>query len=287
MGAWGPAIFSDDYACDIRDEYNALLMLGKTNEEATEKLIKSAYSEMDSNDDYEATFWFALALTQWKKGRLLEPVKQKALELIDSGRDQQWWKETADRKNYEKRLQVLERLKETLQSPMPPPKKIRKPTVVHSPWKVGDLLAYKITYEDISHPEYLNQYVLLRVLKILKHPFYPGIDTPWYDESVLLGVYNWSGDTIPDVETIEKLDYLVISDFNDPVFGRKIHTCMNLCFSKTELKRHEILVLERDESYTQHTPEFFKTQYNQYGWYHFDNLEIWITGALKRVSKES
>ena len=92
MGAWGPAIFSDDYACDIRDEYNALLMMGKTNEEATEKLIKSAYSEMELNDDYEATFWFALALTQWKKGRLLEPVKQKALELIDSGRDQQWWK---------------------------------------------------------------------------------------------------------------------------------------------------------------------------------------------------
>ena len=29
MGVWGPAILSDDVACDIRDEYHALLMIGK------------------------------------------------------------------------------------------------------------------------------------------------------------------------------------------------------------------------------------------------------------------
>ena len=40
MGVWGTAIFSDDTACDIRDEYSALLISGISDEEAEEALLK-------------------------------------------------------------------------------------------------------------------------------------------------------------------------------------------------------------------------------------------------------
>jgi hypothetical protein len=73
MGAWDVAIFSDDFACDIRDDYIKQLIKGRSNEEATE-IIKSQMLP-DAIDDNYAIFWIALALIQWKKGRLLHRLK--------------------------------------------------------------------------------------------------------------------------------------------------------------------------------------------------------------------
>jgi hypothetical protein len=39
MGAWGTAIFSDDTARDIRDEFRDLIGEGLSTEQATEKLL--------------------------------------------------------------------------------------------------------------------------------------------------------------------------------------------------------------------------------------------------------
>lgn len=41
MGAWGTAIFSDDVACDIRDDYKELIGEGLSNEDATNQLIEN------------------------------------------------------------------------------------------------------------------------------------------------------------------------------------------------------------------------------------------------------
>ena len=75
MGAWGPGIFSDDYAPDVKDDYLLHLMKGKTNEEATALIIKEMLPEYETSEDYPV-FWIALAVTQWKKGRLLPEVKE-------------------------------------------------------------------------------------------------------------------------------------------------------------------------------------------------------------------
>ena len=87
MGAWGPSIFSDDLAADIRREYNILLSVGKTSEEAEKMLIDYYSSLLNCNDPDEDVFWFALALCEWKKGRLSITVREKALNALDSGRD--------------------------------------------------------------------------------------------------------------------------------------------------------------------------------------------------------
>lgn len=41
MGSWGTAIFSDDFACDVRDDYIKQIIKGKTSEEATNLLRRN------------------------------------------------------------------------------------------------------------------------------------------------------------------------------------------------------------------------------------------------------
>ena len=59
MGAWGPAIFSSDTACDVRGTYEDMLCYGHTPEEAEAQTMKEM--EMDRlhpEDDPDA--WLAL-----------------------------------------------------------------------------------------------------------------------------------------------------------------------------------------------------------------------------------
>jgi hypothetical protein len=91
MGAWGPAIFSDDIAQDIRTEYKYLLMY-RSDEESEQKIFDEFYSDL-TNSDEESVFWFALALCEWKYGRLTDKVKNKALEFISNGEDLERWRD--------------------------------------------------------------------------------------------------------------------------------------------------------------------------------------------------
>jgi hypothetical protein len=39
MGSWGPALFSDDTACDVRDMYKDLIADGVDDAEATQPVV--------------------------------------------------------------------------------------------------------------------------------------------------------------------------------------------------------------------------------------------------------
>ncbi len=140
MGAWGPAIFSDDLACDIRDDFKELIGDGLTPQEATESLVDT-YADSISDDDEHGVFWLSLAQVQWKTGRLLDHVKQHALEVIESGSDLKRWE--YDNKTLKKRTAVLEKLKETLRSEPPPPKRIPKRLRATTPFDVGHYFYYE------------------------------------------------------------------------------------------------------------------------------------------------
>ena len=73
----------------------------------------------------EPLLWFALAETQWKVGRLVPEVKDKALEWIKkNGGLEPWLEEGGKGTGWHK---TLEKLKQKLESPMPAEKKIKKP----------------------------------------------------------------------------------------------------------------------------------------------------------------
>jgi hypothetical protein len=126
VGAWGDAIFSDDVACDVRDSYRDLLSNGCSAKEATKQLLNEFKQEIKDYDD-GPVFWLALANLQWQYGRLEEPVKAKALELIDSGEAlKQWTQRAINPRDPKRREGVLAKLRQQLCSPQPAPKKIRK-----------------------------------------------------------------------------------------------------------------------------------------------------------------
>src|SRR5690348_4616287 len=84
MGAWGPGVFSDDTACDIRDDYREYLGEGLTGEQATARILRGYKSSLaDPND--ATVVWLALAATQWKLGRLDPETLAQALHVIDAG----------------------------------------------------------------------------------------------------------------------------------------------------------------------------------------------------------
>jgi hypothetical protein len=153
MGADGPAIFSDDFACDVRDDYRALLEDQVTDTEATQQII-SANTDLDV--DEEPVFWLALAATQWRLGRLEDSVRARALDVIDSGRDLARWEEAGPRA-VAKRAAALAALREQLTSPQPARKPIRRPWRYVTDLDAGAVLAYQTS----------GPLVLLRVARIL------------------------------------------------------------------------------------------------------------------------
>jgi len=225
MGAWSTAIFGDDLSCDVRDEYMALLSLGRESEEA-ERVLMDYYAEiLGKGDPDEPVFWLGLAYIEWRKGRLSSFVRDRALHIIDSGEDLKRW--AGDPKDYRERKKVLEKLKATLQSPMPPKKKIRKAVAHHSPWPVGSLLAYRIQtdQEMKDHPLFMK-YALIRVLWIMKHPVSSILEDECYDESLVVGLYGWAGSEIPDPEIVEKLEYIPIQKSFTPKPKREVDDSM-------------------------------------------------------------
>ncbi|SCG52127.1 DUF4259 domain-containing protein [Micromonospora inositola] len=51
MGAWGPGLFSDDTACDVRDEYRDMLEDGVDDDKATQRMLDSYADVLDDPDD--------------------------------------------------------------------------------------------------------------------------------------------------------------------------------------------------------------------------------------------
>ena len=304
MGAWGTSIFSDDLALDIRREYSVLLSVGKSGEEAEKMLIDYYSSLLNGNDPDEDVFWFVLALCEWKKGRLSSNVKEKALSALENGRDLNRWNTPGNEKNYEKRKKVLKKLREDILSPQPPMKNIKKATVHHCPWKVGSLLAYRI----VSHKDYLcgrpcyMKYVLLRVVRIDRRPISKLFDTGYYNESMMVGLYNWIGNEIPDPEIAHSLQYIPIENsameksmksFDlsllsglpeesknkvnavlDSFVKRTPEKCVWLDWRSSKDEQGDITFLDCDENFSNDLPEFFKPAPNACTYTHFRPFDI-------------
>lgn len=274
MGAWGTAIFSDDFACDVRNDYQDQLIAGKTKEEASQEIIRKYVPEINGTVD-EPVFWFALALAQWQKGRLLNDVKEKAIEFIDKGSDLESWNTAGNEKNYKKRKQVLTKLRDTLLSPMPPEKKIKKPSWIWtSPWREGALLTYKIKNPD-ANERYIDKYVLLRVISVLQTE-----SSGYITESIRIGLYGWVGDEIPDSKIVDNLEFIVLSDTQNSMLGRMYFKTQYTEFRKTDQIEREIICIGNDESYKNGVPEFFRGHQEYQAYALPGALDVTISDAL-------
>jgi hypothetical protein len=186
MGAWGPAIFSDDLACDVRDEFKDLIADGLNPEEATNKLIENYSISKEDPEDYNV-FWLSLTATQWKIGRLTNEAKTNAIEIIDNGSDLERWKEEGEPGWAKQREKHLLKLKEQLISPQPEPKKVKKRYKSQTDLEVGDAISYLLNSGDFA------------ILRVIGHHTDDGGTHP------VCELCDWIGKEIPSLQEIEKL----------------------------------------------------------------------------------
>jgi len=141
MGAWGPGLFSDDLACDVRGEYRELIEDGVPDDEANQRILER-YAEEVADPDEGPTFWLALAFTQSKLGRLNPEVRDRALQVIERGEGLHMWLD--DTKLLAKRKAVLEKVKVQIVGPQPPRKKLRRPRRHVTDLVPGDVLSFRV-----------------------------------------------------------------------------------------------------------------------------------------------
>ncbi len=183
MSAWGPGIFSDDTAADIRGDYRELLE-DQVPDDAAERQVIEGYSGLD--DDEKHVLWLALAATQSGLGRLSESVKARALQILDDGVGLQLWEE-AGAKELHKRKAALAKLRDQLLGPQPARKTVRRPWRHETDLRAGDVLAFTTNHGELA---------LLRVLRVDDHRVGAAPIVAWLD---------WRGMVVPEPQQIDRL----------------------------------------------------------------------------------
>jgi hypothetical protein len=138
VGSWGTAIFSDDFAADIRGDWRDAIIDGADPDEVTRGLIDRL--AQDEGDQTETTlFWLALAAAQMETGRLDSAVRDRALAIIGAGGDLARWR-AEDESLARQREKVLTRLGDRLRGPQPAPKRLRRTALPGVAFDVGDAI---------------------------------------------------------------------------------------------------------------------------------------------------
>jgi len=185
MGTWGPALFSDDTAADVREDFRDAIAEGLAPAAATDKIL-AEYRPDPSDPPYAATVWLALAVTQWKLGRLEDRVRDAALAAIDSGDAIAAWLGTSDEA---RRRRILADTRAQLLSPPPAPRNLRRNLPCTCEWPPGDLIAYRTLGG--------NHIILqIQMLHTDKGGTYPSLE-----------VLDWQKPDLPPAELIDALPF--------------------------------------------------------------------------------
>lgn len=198
---WEHEILGSSLAGFIKSEYSNLLKIHNSDKEVERVMIEYITSSIAIGSDDEGHAWLALALVEWKYGRLSDRVKECAI----------YW---VQRLTKSFSANALNKLEKTLTTPMPP----RKNFVMQvrnnlCPWPAGSLLAYQITSSDHPHvtkSPFWMKYVLLQVFAIRRIPISRLIPDEAWNETMLVRLYNWYGESIPDISNVKSLQYTPI-----------------------------------------------------------------------------
>lgn len=111
MGTWNVGIFDNDLSLDIKMEFNEQLEKGSSIEEATTYIMDAFQDEVEDSEDTSIVY-ITLAVLQLDAGDILDTIKLKVLEIIESGQDLEKWQQL--KTDYNKRAAILNNLKEKL-----------------------------------------------------------------------------------------------------------------------------------------------------------------------------
>jgi len=200
MGFWGTALYSNDSTSDVRDTYKGYLEDQFSNEDAYQKTFDEYQDDMGTEE--EPLFWFAMADTQWKVGRLLPEVKERALEWIEKEGGLELFEENP--KFAEGWRKTLTMLKDKLEQPTPKAKKF--PKLDLNPWNLNDVYAYQFNTERSRAHDCFDKYILLQKIDEGRHNEKQQLFMEFH-------VFNHLFNELPELDDIDKypvlpLDYL-------------------------------------------------------------------------------
>ena len=182
MGVWGPGLFSDDTACDIRDHYRELLEDGVEDGAATRLILEKYRAYLEEPGGIAL---LAFAVTQSTLGRLEPDIRDRALAVLDGGADLETW-ERDNPTLLPKRRAVLAKVRGQLIGPQPLRKRLRPPKRTGCGLAAGDVLAFALPH----------RIALLRVVRVRPHR---------RGESPILEELDFAGSTVPPPEILERL----------------------------------------------------------------------------------
>lgn len=235
MGTWGPGLYCNDISEDVKNTYMDQLRRGKNNEEIVKDLLRDYAKEIVDADD-AINFWLALADTQWKVGRLLPEVKEKALMYLNDTLPSDVWIGT---KELNKRKIVLENLRNQLSLPVPPAKRIPQYRLFKCNWIIGDTYAYKLTSNLSKEKGLYGRYVVFR--KITEDNWWPGHVVP------IVHFFRWIGNSVPDLCEVVNLGLLPLYLYSKDEFAYRIKL---LTTSVKIIPKSNLTLLGNDSDFT-------------------------------------
>lgn len=225
MGTWGVAIFSDDLASDVRDDYREHLADGRSGPEATDLVLVDKVEEL-ADGEAAPIVWLALAAAQSRVGRLEDRVRDRAIQIIDTDADLPRWRE--DPRALAKRQAALRRLRDELIGPQRPPRRIPKPVRSVCPWEPGSIVAFR--RDDGRH-------LLLRLVATQGEHGVGG------GRFGIFEVLDWVGRDIPELAEVDRLPAAAARDWS--AVGHPRHHGV-LVVNQRQLDRFSVVV-ERSE----------------------------------------
>ena len=206
MDVWGSTL-------DVCEVYMDYLKDQLSNKEAYEKILED-FEDLMGDEDAELLFWFALAETQWKEGRMTQEVKEKALYWIEKDGGVNLWVESGA--NPEGWKKTLQKLKEKLNSPMRSEKKIKKPEVINQNlWNIGDVYAYQFHTEESKELGRYGKYVLLIGESPREYTWMIPEESASLPIMMIIHVFDKLFDNVPEMEEAKKLKLLPVSEVKD------------------------------------------------------------------------
>lgn len=160
MGAWGTRIYEDDTALDVRSDYLGLIKSGISHSDAEKQILSTHSYKENIKDYYNDLIILALCCAQLELATLSENIKQKALNIIESGNDIEFWLETGNKESAGLRKRELQLIKKYINS-------YNEKPVKRQSWLKLQATNKQITNNQNTNPNQTKKSVLNKIFLIL------------------------------------------------------------------------------------------------------------------------
>jgi hypothetical protein len=249
MGVFGAGLYSEDFAMDLRGTISAVVQLPFDSDKLTDILSESQPRVANKPDDEDhTTFWLVIADQFAKRSIVCARVRDKALEIIDSGADVAMHeKRGMNASDLRKRRKMLQELRARISAPAVhrrPRPVLKKPQALLM--DIGDVFAY-----PTSGGRCINAYAASRELDRLGTMAPAWKQDGWaamviVDRGRAFDFLAWYRPLTTSRATVQKP---VLEELRGEVLWRLAHagTCSPLHFKRMEFENIGVLPVDNDK----------------------------------------